>query len=65
MGDFYGSSQPQANNEINEYGRETIELFKLETSPLTVALVPEGAEVPENVEGIEKEMKPHQMVYSV
>jgi len=48
--------------EINEYGREIIELLKLETSPVAVALVPKGAEIPENVQRIEKGMKHCQMM---
>ncbi len=48
--------------EINEYGREIIELLQLETSPVAVALVPKGAEIPEGIQRIKEKMKHCQMV---
>lgn len=48
--------------EINEYGKEIIELLKLETSPVAVALVPEGTEVPEKIQKIDESMRHCQMV---
>jgi len=43
--------------EINGYGKEIIELLGLETSPVAVALVPKGAEIPENIKRIDQEMR--------
>ncbi|AKB78082.1 hypothetical protein MSHOH_1599 [Methanosarcina horonobensis HB-1 = JCM 15518] len=51
--------------EINEYGKEIIELLKLETSPVAVALVPKDAEIPERIHRIGKGMKHCQMMDQV
>jgi len=48
--------------EINEYGKEIIELLQLETSPVAVALVPKGAEIPKGIQQIKERMKHCQMV---
>jgi len=48
--------------EINEYGKEIIELLQLETSPVAVALVPKGAEIPEGIQRVKGGMKHCQMV---
>jgi len=48
--------------EINEYGKEIIELLKLETSPVAVALIQKGAEIPEGVQRIKDGMKHCQMM---
>ncbi|MGB9940669.1 DUF169 domain-containing protein [Methanosarcina sp.] len=56
------TASPEQIKEINEYGREMIELLKLETYPVAVALVPKDAEVPEKVQRIDKDMRHCQMV---
>ena len=48
--------------EINAYGKEIIELLKLETSPVAVALLPKGAEIPENIQKIDQAMRHCQMM---
>ena len=48
--------------EINEYGKEIIELLQLETSPVAVALIPKGAEIPEGIQRIKEGTKHCQMV---
>ncbi len=48
--------------EINEYGREIIELLKLDTSPVAVTLLPKGAEIPGNIRKIDKAMRHCQMM---
>lgn len=48
--------------EMNEYGKEIIELLNLETSPVAVTLVPEGAEIPDRIQRIEGGMKHCQMM---
>jgi len=47
------TASPEQIKEINEYGREIIELLKLDTSPVAVTLLPKGAEVPGNIRKIE------------
>jgi uncharacterized protein (DUF169 family) len=47
------TASPEQIKEINEYGREIIELLKLDTSPVAVTLLPKGTEVPGNIRKIE------------
>ncbi|AKB28550.1 hypothetical protein MSSAC_2195 [Methanosarcina siciliae C2J] len=54
-------ASPRQIEEINEYGKEIIELLKLKTSPVAVALVPEGAEIPEGIKRVKERMKHCQM----
>lgn len=56
------TASPEQIKEINEYGKEMIELLKLETSPVAVALVPKDAEVPKEVQRIDKGMRHCQMI---
>ncbi|MCQ1535680.1 hypothetical protein FTO70_08305 [Methanosarcina sp. KYL-1] len=55
-------ASPEQIEEINGYGKEIIELLKLETSPVAVALVPKDEEIPAGVQRIEEGMKHCQMV---
>lgn len=48
--------------EMNEYGKEIIELLKLETSPVAVALLPKGTEIPENIQKVDQAMRHCQMM---
>ncbi len=48
--------------KINEYGKEIIELLKLETSPVAVALVPKDAKIPEGIHRVKEGMKHCQMM---
>jgi uncharacterized protein (DUF169 family) len=48
--------------EINSYGKEIIDLLKLETSPVAVSLLPKGAKVPENIQKIDQAMRHCQMM---
>jgi len=54
---FMETASPEQIKEINAYGKEMIELLKLETSPVAVALLPKGAEVPENIHKIDQGMR--------
>src|SRR5665647_596704 len=56
------TASPEQIKEINEYGKEIIELLKLETSPVAVALLPKGAEVPGNIHKIDQAMRHCQIV---
>lgn len=54
--------KPEQIAEINGYGRELIELLKLETSPVGVALIKKEEEIPIGIKRIEEGMKHCQMV---
>ncbi len=56
------TASPEQIKEINAYGKEIIELLKLETSPVAVALLPKGAEIPENIQKIDQAMRHCQMI---
>ena len=56
------TASPEQIMEINAYGKEIIELLKLETSPIAVALLPKGAEIPENIQKIDQAMRHCQMI---
>ncbi|OEU41163.1 hypothetical protein BGV40_16525 [Methanosarcina sp. Ant1] len=56
------TASPDQIKEINAYGKEIIELLKLETSPVAVALLPKGAEVPGNIHKIDQAMRHCQIV---
>jgi uncharacterized protein (DUF169 family) len=56
------TASPEQIKEMNEYGKEIIELLKLETSPVAVALLPKGEEIPENIQKIDQAMRHCQMM---
>lgn len=56
------TASPEQIKEINAYGKEIIELLKLETSPVAVALLPKGMNVPENIQRIDQSMRHCQMM---
>lgn len=56
------TASPEKIKEINTYGKEIIELLKLETSPVAVALLPKGAEIPKNIQKIDQAMRHCQMM---
>lgn len=56
------TASPEQIKEMNEFGKEIIELLKLETSPVAVALLPKGAEIPENIQRIDQAMRHCQMM---
>lgn len=56
------SISPEQIEKINGYGRELIELLKLETSPVGVALIRKEEEIPKGIKKIEEGMKHCQMV---
>jgi uncharacterized protein (DUF169 family) len=56
------TANPEQIKEINAYGKEIIELLKLETSPVAVALLPKGAEIPKNIHKIDQAMRHCQMM---
>ena len=47
---------------INEYSTEIINMLNLKTSPVAVKLVPEGNEIPEGIERVDKAMRHCQMI---
>lgn len=51
--------------EVNKLGNELVDLLKLETSPVAVALVPKNHEVPEGFERIETPTRHCQMIDDV
>lgn len=56
------TASPEQIKEINVYGKEIIELLNLETSPVAVALLPKGTEIPENIPEIDQAMRHCQMM---
>lgn len=56
------TASPEQIKKINAYGKEIIELLKLETSPVAVALLPKGMKVPENIQRIDQSMRHCQMM---
>jgi uncharacterized protein (DUF169 family) len=55
-------ASPEQIKEINAYGKEIIEFLKLETSPVAVALLPKGAEIPDKIQKVDQAMRHCQLM---